>query len=106
MRSTEFPDEQSSILFVLSYMKGGSTRPWVTQNINKILNAADPTEPMWAEFMDLNHQATTRRKLVTLCQGDSSVEEHIQEFEIHRTISGLGNAGLIDHFEQVIHPWL
>src|SRR6266436_6202398 len=43
MRSAEFTDEWSSVLFVLSYMKGGSTGPWVTQKINRILDAAKPT---------------------------------------------------------------
>src|SRR5258708_17147205 len=57
-------------------------------------------------FVDPNHQATAQRKLATLHQGDSSVEELIQEFEIHGPISGLGNIGLVDHFEQVIHPCL
>ncbi len=51
MRSTEFPDEQNSILFVLSYMKGGSTGPWATQKINSILNVVGPVEPTWVEFM-------------------------------------------------------
>src|SRR5258708_3285971 len=50
MRSMEFPDEWSSILFILSYMKGGSTNPWATQKINRILSVVDPAEPMWAEF--------------------------------------------------------
>src|SRR5258706_11245148 len=85
MRSAESMDKQSSILFVLSYMKGGSAGPWATQKINRILDTANPAETMWAEFMielnemfaDLNHQATTRRKLATLCQGDSSIEELI-----------------------------
>ena len=98
MRSTKFPDEWSSILFVLLYMKGGSARPWATQKINRILNIADPAEPTWVEFMveldemsvDSNCQVTTRRKLATLCYCDSSVEELIQELHIHRTISGLG----------------
>ena len=57
----------------------------------------DPTETMWARFMieldemfsDPNCQETTRRKLTTLCQGDSPVEELIWEFEIHRTISSV-----------------
>src|SRR5258708_687639 len=57
-------------------------------------------------FVDPNHQATAWRKLATLHQGDSSVEELIQEFEIHGPISGLGNIGLVDWFEQVIHPHL
>src|SRR5258708_1263554 len=113
-RSTEFMDKQSSILFVFMYMKGGSAGPWVTQKINRILDAANPAETTWAEFMieldemfvDLNCQATARRKLATLHQGDSSVEELIQEFKIHGSISGLGNVGLVNHFEQAIHLWL
>src|SRR5258708_3139672 len=114
MRSAEFMDEQSSVLFVLSYMKGGSAGPWATQKINRILDAANPAETMWVEFMielnkmftDPNCQATTRRKLATLHQGDSSIEELIQEFKIHGSISGLGNIGLVDCFEQAIHPQL
>ncbi len=64
MRSAKFMDEQSSVLFVLLYMKGGSAGPWVTQKINKILDAANSASTMWAEFtielnemfMDPNHQ--------------------------------------------------
>src|SRR5260221_13029378 len=112
MRRSEFPDECSNTLFILSYMKGGSAGPWATQKINSIL--FDAQEVMWAGFIeeldemfaDPNHQATARRKLATLCQGDSSVEELIQEFKIHRPISRLGDIGLVDCFEQVIHPHL
>src|SRR5258708_40096119 len=57
-------------------------------------------------FADPNHQATARRKLITLCQGDSSVEELIRDFEIHGPISRLGDVGLIDCFEQPILPRL
>src|SRR5260221_330009 len=112
MRCSEFPDERSNALFILSYMKGGSAGPWATQKINSIL--FDAQEVMWAGFIeeldemfaDPNCQATARRKLATLRQGDSSVEELIREFEIHGPISGLGDIGLIDHFEQAIHPQL
>src|SRR6266436_1539291 len=62
MRSTEFMDEWSSVLFILSYMKGGSAGPWVTQKINRILDAANPAETTGVEFMDPNCQVTTRRK--------------------------------------------
>src|SRR5260370_39991404 len=83
MRHSEFPDKHSNALFILSYMKGGSAGPWATQKINSIL--FDAQEVMWAGFVeeldemfaDPNHQATARRKLATLCQGDSSVEELI-----------------------------
>ena len=83
MRCSEFPDEHSNALFILSYMKGGSTGPWATQKINSIL--FDAQEVTWARFVeeldemfvDLNCQAMARRKLATLHQGDSSVEELI-----------------------------
>src|SRR5258708_3313113 len=114
MRHSEFPDEHSNILFILLYMKGGTAGPWATQRINSILYPSKAEEVTWAGFVselnkmfaDPNHQATARRKLATLCQGDSSVEELIREFEIHRPISGLGDIGLIDCFKQAIHPWL
>src|SRR5258708_483425 len=85
MRSTKFTDEWSSILFVLLYMKGGSAGPWATQKINMILDAANSALTTWAEFTieldkmltDPNCQATARRKLTTLCQGDNSMEELI-----------------------------
>ncbi len=85
MRHSEFLDECSNILFVLSYMKGGSAGPWATQKINSILYPANTEEVTWAGFIleldemfvDPNHQATTQRKLATLHQGDSSVEELI-----------------------------
>ena len=37
MRHSEFLDECSNILFILSYMKGGTAGPWATQKINSIL---------------------------------------------------------------------
>src|SRR5258706_13307419 len=112
MRRSEFLDECSNALFVLSYMKGGSAGPWATQKINSIL--FDAQEVTWAGFVeeldemfaDLNCQATARRKLATLRQVDSSVEELIREFEIHGPISRLGDIGLFDRFEQAIHPCL
>src|SRR5258705_6126792 len=95
-------------------MKGGTTGPWATQRINSILYPSEAEEVTWAGFVseldemfaDPNCQATARRKLATLRQGDSSVEELIREFEIHGPISGLGNVGLVDRFEQAIHPHL
>src|SRR5258705_134022 len=91
MRQSEFLDEHSNILFILLYMKGGSAGPWATQKINSILYPANMEEVTWAGFVseldkmfaDPNCQATAQRKLTNLNQGDSSVEELVQEFEIH-----------------------
>src|SRR5260221_13621915 len=49
MRRSEFLDEHSNALFVLSSMKGGSAGPWATQKINSIL--FDAQEVMWAVFI-------------------------------------------------------
>src|SRR5258707_7677494 len=114
MRHSEFLDEHSNMLFVLLYMKGGTAGPWATQKINSILYLANTEEVTWAGFVleldkmfvDPNHQATAQRKLTTLHQGDSLVEGLIQEFEIHGPISGFGDVGLVDCFEQAIHPQL
>src|SRR5258707_15544849 len=113
MRHSEFLHECSNVLFVLSYMKGGTAGPWATQKINSILYPANTEEVTWAGFVselnemfvDPNCQATAQKKL-TLCQGDGSVQGLIQQFEIHGPISRLGDVGLIDHFKQVIHPQL
>src|SRR5258706_3702635 len=85
MRHSEFLDERSNVLFILSYMKGGTAGPWATQRINSILYPSEAEEVTWAGFVleldkmfaDPNCQATARRKLATLHQGDSSVEELI-----------------------------
>src|SRR6266446_3641306 len=68
MRQSKFPDECSNVLFVLLYMKGGSTGPWATQKINSILYPANTEEVTWAGFIleldemfaDPNHQATAQ----------------------------------------------
>src|SRR5258707_10999327 len=83
IRHSKFPDECSNILFVPLYMKGGTAGPWATQRINSILYLSKAEKVTWAGFVseldkmfvDPNCQATARRKLATLRQGDSSVEE-------------------------------
>src|SRR5258707_14779341 len=49
MRQSKFPDEHSNVLFVLLYMKGGSTGPWATQKINSIRYPANTEEVTWGQ---------------------------------------------------------
>src|SRR5258708_1962876 len=87
MRQSEFPDKCSNVLFILLYMKGGSAGPWATQKINSILYPANPEEVTWAGFVseldkmfaDPNCQATAQRKLATLHQAATSLEELIPD---------------------------
>src|SRR5260221_11571963 len=38
LRGSEFPDEMSQMLFILSYMKGGAARTWAMHKIQQVLN--------------------------------------------------------------------
>src|SRR5258708_38341641 len=38
LRGSEFPDETSWMLFILSYMKGGATGTWAMHKIQQVLN--------------------------------------------------------------------
>src|SRR6266446_5647243 len=38
LQGSEFPDEMSQMLFILSYMKGRATGTWVTHKIQQVLN--------------------------------------------------------------------
>src|SRR6266436_8302275 len=38
LQGSEFPNEISWMLFILSYMKGRATRTWVTHKIQQVLN--------------------------------------------------------------------
>ena len=114
MRAIEFQDERSQILFVLSYMKGGTPGPWATQRINAILYDNDSAPQTFDEFAaeldsmftDPNRQATAHQRLAVTRQGSNSVDELIQEFELQGPLLGLGDVRLVDRFEQALNPRL
>src|SRR6266436_1086631 len=65
LRGSEFPDETSQMLFILSYMKGGATGTWVMHKIQQVLNPSGM--PMTMDefkakvdlvFADPNREAT------------------------------------------------
>src|SRR4029077_8556203 len=113
VRAAEFPNTLSQILFVLSYMKGGTAGAWATQRTIALLTAGSPALTMDefnteldTMFQDPNREATARQKLATLRQGNDSVDKIIQEFEILGPASRLGDVGLVDRFEQEINSRL
>src|SRR5258708_2527638 len=101
------------MLFILSYMKGGATRTWVTHKIQQVLNPSGM--PMTMDefeakvnlmFMDLNQEVTPQQKLSTLWQGANSIDELIQQFEVHGPTSRLGDIRLVHHFKQALNSSL
>ncbi len=103
----------SWMLFILSYMKGRAAR---TRAMHKIQQVRSPSEMLMmmdefeAEvnlmFGDVNQEVTAQQKLSSLWQGTNSVNELIQQFEIHRPMSRLGDVGLVHHFRQVLNSCL
>src|SRR5260370_7782893 len=80
----------SQMLFILSYMKGRATGTWVMHKIQQVLNPSGM--PMTMDkfkakvdlmFVDPNREATAQQKLSTLWQGANSIDELIQQFEVH-----------------------
>ena len=71
------------------------------EDIHKILlvKFVDELETM---FANLNQEASAHQKLSQAQQGSNSVNTVIQQFELHGPPSKLGDAGLIDKFEQAI----
>src|SRR5258708_26725561 len=101
------------MLFILSYMKGRAARTWAMHKIQEVLNPSGTLMTMdkfKAEvdlvFADLNQEVTAQQKLSTLWQGTNSVNELIQQFEVHGPTSRLGDVRLIHHFEQVLNSHL
>src|SRR5260221_10107862 len=47
-----------------------------------------------------------QQKLSTLQQGANSIDELIQQFEVHGPMSRLGDIGLVHHFEQALNSHL
>src|SRR5260221_11625527 len=113
LRGSEFPDETSWMLFILSYMKGRATGTWATHKIQQVLNPS--RTPMTMDefkaevdliFADLNQEVTAQQKLSMLQQGTNSIDELIQQFEVHGPTSRLGDIRLVHHFKQALNSCL
>src|SRR5260221_4786029 len=101
------------MLFILSYMKGRAAGTWAMHKIQQVLNPS--RTPMTMDkfeakvdlmFVDPNREAMVQQKLSSLWQGTNSVNELIQQFEVHRPMSRLGDVRLIHHFEQALNSHL
>src|SRR5260221_2796352 len=103
----------SWMLFILSYMKGRAAGTWATHKIQQVLNPSGMPMTMdkfKAEvdliFADLNQEVTAWQKLSMLWQGANSIDELIQQFEVHGPTSRLGAFRLVNHFNQELNSCL
>jgi len=87
-RKAEFLSNGLKIMFASSYIQGGKAQYWKNEAINLIAarqelfkDFKDFIVQMEAQFSDPSPKATTTRKLKTLRQGSSSVDEYILQFK-------------------------
>ena len=81
LQAEEYPNNIHKILFILLYMKEGTTAPWATQRVNRLLNPLIP-RPMLIEFVgeletmfaNPNKEALARQKLSQVQPGNGSVD--------------------------------
>src|SRR5258708_9710414 len=103
LQGSEFPNETSWMLFILSYMKSRAAGTLAMHNIQQVLSPSEMLMMMdkfKAEvdlmFVDLNQEVMAQQKLSSLQQGTNSINELIQQFEIHGPMSRLGDIRLVD----------
>ena len=112
-RKAEFLSNESKIMFALLYIQGGKAQYWKNEAINLIAAGQEPFKDfkdfitqLEAQFGDPSHKATTIRKLKTLRQGSSSVEEYILQFKAEASQTNLGDTVLVEYLKAGLNPVL
>jgi len=112
-RKAEFPSNELKIMFALSYIQVGTVQYWKNEAINLIAARQEPFKDfkdfiaqMEAQFSDLSPKATTIRKLKTLQQGSSSVDEYILQFKAKASQTDLGDTTLVEYLKARLNPTL
>src|ERR1700677_3837307 len=88
-RATEFPTARKSVIFALSYMRGGTASPWADNLIDKIIDDDDMDQDFrfltFSDFATLfierfrerDENTVARHKMTQLKQGTLTVDELI-----------------------------
>ena len=92
----DFTDDESKILFALSYMKGGNAERWAANFEDTVLDEKSGNFGTWAEFTaemkgsfeNTNARQDAQNKLEALKQGTQTAEEYFQHFELYRREAG------------------
>jgi len=112
-RKAEFPSNESKIMFALTYIQGGKAQYWKNEATNLIAAGQKPLKyfkdfiaQMEAQFGDPSPKATAIRKLKTLQQGSSSVDEYILQFKAKASQTDLGDTTLIEYLKARLNPML
>jgi hypothetical protein len=105
-RGDKFPDEESKIIWILSYLQGGTTQKWRKVAVNKIMAGECPftsgdelMEAIVKMFRDPNKEDTGVFEITTMNQGDKTADKHVQDFKIAVHEANYTGAALIHKFK-------
>jgi hypothetical protein len=112
-QANDFPDDTAAIMWVLSYMKEGSTREWRDEYL-ATMNRGRPHhtsldayfETIKEEFGDPDRKATKIYKLGTIQQGDRTADEHVLAFNKIARSSGYSGDALTEEFKRILNSKL
>ena len=106
-------NDESKILFALSYLKGPIAGRWADRQHDAIQGGEAEALTEWEGeggfvevfkdvFGDPDRQATARHRLALIKQGTKTAEQFIIDFEILEADANLGDGALIEHFKKAL----
>ena len=92
----KFEDEDAKIIWILSYLQGGTALKWPEVAIKSMMegvfeDAKELLETIRKTFGDLNEEDTHVFQITMMVQGDKTADEHMQDFKI--VVHGSGYVG-------------
>jgi Retrotransposon gag protein len=106
LAAVDYSDKES-ILFILSYMKGGSAEIWASNQLARLTrehwindSLDDFFTTLEATFGDTDAASTARTKLSNVSQGKDTVDEYIVKFEAYESLTGYGPVELLERFQR------
>jgi len=112
-RADEFPDEESKIIWILSYLQGGIAQKWREVAVREIMAGAIPfensdelMEAIVKTFGDPNEADTGVFEITTMNQGEKTADEHVQDFKIAAHSAGYSGIALIHEFKRSLNKAL
>jgi Zinc knuckle len=109
----DFPTEDAKIIWVLSFLQGGTAGRWREVAVREIMDGESPFETVDAlletieeTFGDPNKEDTRVFEITTMVQGTKTADEHVHEFKIAAHESGYTGKPLVYEFKRSLNKAL
>jgi hypothetical protein len=112
-RSDEFQNEEEKIIWILSFLQGGTALKWREVAVREIMDGTMPFETanelldtIEETFGDPNKEDSRVFKITTMVQGDKTADEHVEDFKIAAHESGYTGKPLVYEFKRSLNKGL